>query len=105
MFPQVVQDGDLFNRPGFGAFSDDATNGSGTGIFSAASVANDGLSGWLIYLVIGLSSLAVTVFLLIALVIPSYKNYVRSKKMEKFKSDAMRQNKIHPKVIADMKAK
>ena len=45
------------------------------------------------------------VFLLVAFVLPAYKTYVRNKKLKMFDTDTKKQNKIHPKVIEQLKAK
>ena len=100
--PQVVEDGSGFNKPGFGPKGDLSGNGSAASIFGAADDALPGISGWLLYLLVGLSCLAITVFLCAVVIIPAYKTHVKARKKTQAEGN-FKQHKIHPLVLDEIK--
>jgi len=104
-FPAVVEDGAAFTAPGFGPNAGGIGNGTKATLFQSASDPIPGLAGWVFYLIIAFSALAVIVFSCVACIIPAYKIFVKTRRSQKFTDDQPKKQKIHKAVLEEMKVK
>lgn len=106
MFPAVVEDGASFNKPGFGPNAGGSGNSTGANLFKSASDPIPGLAGWVVYLIVALSSVALIVFACVSFIIPMYKTFVKARKIAKFRDDnrPKKQQKVHKAVAEELKA-
>ena len=103
---QIVEDGGAFDKPGFGSFGGKDANFSVSSIFENTDDPLDGLSGWVAYVLIGLCGAAGLFFCIVSCLVPLSKEFYKHflYKAETETHDRLKQHKIHPQVIQDMKA-
>ena len=102
--PQLIEEGTNTDKLEFKpVVLDPPTDSNAAVIFKDSSISITGLPGWAMWLIVGLLVLALVVFFIAVFVMPMYKAHVKKMTYKDY-NEKTKRHKIHPSVIAAIKA-